>query len=72
LFEANGQQLYRDAALRAIELVKLAQPLTNPDPGIRGGIPGSQPIWGDYIQMALPNWAAKYFIDAMLKKEALG
>jgi hypothetical protein len=71
LFEANGQQVYRDAALRAIELVKLAQPLTNPEPGIRGGIPGSEPIWGDYIQVALPNWAAKYFIDAMLKKEAL-
>ena len=71
LFEANHEERYRDAALKAIELVKRAQPLTNPHPGIRGGIPGSDPVWGDYIPMALPNWAAKYFIDAMLKKAAI-
>jgi hypothetical protein len=57
--------------LRAIELVKRAQPLMHPHSGIRGGIPGSDPIWGDYLTMALPNWAAKYFIDALLRKEAL-
>jgi hypothetical protein len=71
LFEASGQERYRTAALRAIELIKQAQPLTHSSPGIRGGIPGSDPIWGDYIPMALPNWAAKYFIDAMLKKAAV-
>ena len=70
LFEANRQERYRAAALRAVELVKRAQPLTHPHPGIRGGIPGSHPIWGDYLTMALPNWAAKYFIDALLKKAA--
>lgn len=72
LFEATGEQRYRKAALRAIELVKRAQPLTNSNPGIRGGIPGSDPAWGDYIPMALPNWAAKYFVDALLKKADLG
>lgn len=71
LFEANRQERYRDAAVRAIELVKQAQPLTHSHSGIRGGIPGSDPVWGDYIPMALPNWAAKYFIDAMLKKAAV-
>jgi hypothetical protein len=68
LFEANRQERFRNAALRAIELVQQAQPLAHPHPGIRGGIPGSDPIWGGYLTMALPNWAAKYFIDAMLKK----
>ncbi len=72
LFESTGEQRYRTAALRAIELVKRAQPLANSNPGIRGGIPGSDPAWGDYIPMALPNWAAKYFIDALLKKADLG
>jgi hypothetical protein len=72
LFETNRQERYRNAALRAIELVKQAQPLTHPLAGIRGGIPGSDPIWGDYLTMALPNWAAKFFIDAMLKKAAVG
>jgi hypothetical protein len=57
-----------NAALKAIDLVKLAQPMRNPNPGLFGGIPGSDPIHGSYIEGAVPNWAAKYFIDALLEK----
>lgn len=57
-----------NAALKAIDQVKLAQPMRNPNPGLFGGIPGSDPIHGSYIQGAVPNWAAKYFIDALLEK----
>lgn len=45
-----------------------AQPMRSSDPGIRGGIPGSRPAWGPYIPYALPNWAAKFFIDALLMR----
>ena len=58
-----------NAALKAIDLVKLAQPMRNPNPGLCGGIPGSDPIHGSYIEGAVPNWAAKYFIDALLEKQ---
>ena len=58
------------AACKAIDLVKRAQPMTAGDPGIRGGIPGSDPVWGDYIYMRIPNWSAKFFIDALLEKRA--
>ena len=57
------------AADRVIELVGAAQSLGNPDPGIRGGIPGSDPIMGDYVRGGLPNWAAKFTIDALLARE---
>lgn len=57
------------AACKAIDLVKRAQPMASSDPGIRGGIPGSDPVWGGYIYMGIPNWAAKFFIDALIKKE---
>jgi methionyl-tRNA formyltransferase len=57
------------AALKAIDLVKLAQPMRNPNPGLFGGIPGSDPVHGSYIEGAVPNWAAKYFIDALLEKQ---
>jgi folate-dependent phosphoribosylglycinamide formyltransferase PurN len=57
-----------NAALKAIDLVKLAQPMRNPNPGLFGGIPGSDPVHGFYIEGAVPNWAAKYFIDALLEK----
>ena len=60
-----------NAALKAIDLVKLAQPMRNPNPGLFGGIPGSDPVHGSYIEGAVPNWAAKYFIDALLEKRRL-
>jgi uncharacterized protein YyaL (SSP411 family) len=30
------------------------------------GVPGSFPIWGQYMRFALPNWAAKFYLDALL------
>jgi folate-dependent phosphoribosylglycinamide formyltransferase PurN len=59
---------YVSAAFKALDLVKAAQPMTNSDPGILGGIPGSDPVWGAYISNRIPNWAAKFFIDALIEK----
>ncbi len=58
------------SACKAIGLVERAQNMTSSDPGIRGGIGGSDPIWGGYVSLAIPNWAAKFYIDALLEKEA--
>jgi folate-dependent phosphoribosylglycinamide formyltransferase PurN len=70
LYDRTADAALLNAALKAIDLVKAAQDLDNLDPGIRGGIAGSHPVWGEYITNALPNWAAKYFIDALLAKRA--
>jgi beta-L-arabinofuranosidase (glycosyl hydrolase family 127) len=59
---------FANAAFGAIDQVKRAQTLAHSDGGIRGGIPGSWPIGGDYIAFAFPNWAAKFFIDALVAK----
>jgi hypothetical protein len=71
LFELSGDGRLLTVAVRALDLVKAAQPMRSTTPGIHGGIPGSNPIWGDYIRLALPNWAAKYFVDALLMKKRL-
>lgn len=42
------------------------QDLDSDDPGVRGGIPGSAPISGEYMKNRYPNWAAKFFVDALL------
>lgn len=42
------------------------QDLSAPDPGIRGGIPGSYPRGGGYMTHRYPNWAAKFFMDALM------
>ena len=70
LYERGQDPRYLNAALKAIDLVKVAQPMDNADSGIQGGIPGSDPVWGEYLYGAIPNWSSKYFIDAMLAKEA--
>jgi len=69
LYELGNDVRLVNAALKAIDLVKAAQPMNHPDVGIRGGIAGSDPLWGSYISFALPNWSAKFFIDALLAKE---
>jgi folate-dependent phosphoribosylglycinamide formyltransferase PurN/rhamnogalacturonyl hydrolase YesR len=71
LYDRTRDSRFLNAALKAIDLVKRAQPMRTGNGNIRGGVPGSDPVWGDYIRMALPNWAAKFFIDALLKKRAV-
>jgi len=69
MYAEHGDPRLLNAALKAIDIVKAAQPMNAADPGVRGGIAGSQPVWGDYISHAFPNWAAKYFLDALLAKQ---
>jgi hypothetical protein len=66
--ETGGDVRFVNAAFKAIDEVKRAQSLVSGSDGIRGGVPGSQPVGGEYIPFALPNWAAKFFIDALLAK----
>jgi folate-dependent phosphoribosylglycinamide formyltransferase PurN len=68
LYELDGDPPLLNAALKAIDLTCVAQSLRSSSPGIRGGVPGSYPLWGKYIPFAFPNWAAKFFIDALIQK----
>ena len=69
LYQLKKNKKYLNAAVKAIDSVKKIQDLKSSDTGIRGGIPGSFPVWGDYMFMAFPNWAAKFFIDAIIAKK---
>jgi len=69
LHRLRGEPILLNAACKAIDLVKRAQPMSSSDAGIRGGIPGSDPVWGDYMYVRIPNWAAKFFIDALIEKQ---
>ena len=57
-----------DAASTLLDEVKATQRLDSSNPGVRGGIAGSYPVWGDYIAFSYPNWAAKFFADALAQK----
>lgn len=45
--------------------------LTAAQPERRGGVRGSYPLSGEYMQWRYPNWAAKFFMDALML-QALG
>jgi uncharacterized protein YyaL (SSP411 family) len=69
--ETCGGRSYLEAARRAIAFVAGSQRLKAANPHVRGGIAGSRPIYGGYERFKYPNWAAKFFIDALLHLERL-
>ncbi|MBI3154372.1 MAG: terpene cyclase/mutase family protein [Burkholderiales bacterium] len=66
LAQATGADDLRAHARSALAYLKTTHRLDHPDPAVRGGIAGSAPIWGDYSRFEYPNWAAKFFADALM------
>jgi hypothetical protein len=66
LHQSSGEESFRRAAVRALQYVMDRQDVDTRDIDVRGAIKGSHPIWGRYAPLTYPNWATKFFIDAML------
>ncbi len=66
LAQDYGAPELREPARRAIAYLKNKQRLDDPDQAVNGGIAGSAPIWGGYSRFEYPNWAAKFFADALM------
>ena len=64
--DSLGRREFLVSADRLVDFVKATQRLESEDPEIVGAIAGSYPILGAYITAGFPNWAAKYFIDALM------
>ncbi|HEY2805714.1 MAG TPA: prenyltransferase/squalene oxidase repeat-containing protein [Gemmatimonadales bacterium] len=64
LFVETGDVRLRDAAYAANAWVRRTQAVVG-DPDLRGGIKGSFPVNGEYCRLELPDWAAKFYIDAL-------
>lgn len=67
LYEFTGATKYRLAALRADQFLMRAQVMTGRHPNI-GAIKESVPFWGSYERFWYPNWATKFFADALMRK----
>ena len=57
---------YGAAAQTANRYLMAHHDITNADPGIRGGIAGCWPVWGDYGRFRILNWATNFFAEALL------
>jgi len=66
LFEITGNRKYINAAQKANHFLIRTQERTRFPKGIQGGIKGSHPINGNYLAFVYPNWAAKFFVDALI------
>lgn len=58
---------FRRNAKAANRFVMRHQNRQHQNPGIRGGVKGSHPIGGEYMRFRYPNWAAKFFMDALMR-----
>jgi hypothetical protein len=72
LYATMGGAAYPGAMARALDFVLATQDVNASEPGVRGGIKGSDPVWGRYAPLSLPNWATKFFVDAMWLRKDLG
>lgn len=71
LYEMMGHPPYRTVADRLVNYLKSLQAIDSDDPSVNGAIPGSFPLMGSYMTGGYPNWATKYFLDALLFQHRL-
>ena len=69
LAQITGDRQWVEHARSTLRYVMSCQDTGSTEPGMRGAIKGSQPIWGRYSPFTYPNWATKFFLDALLLEE---
>jgi uncharacterized protein YyaL (SSP411 family) len=68
LAHVTDKQMYRDVADIVMSATKRTQLIGTSLPQIDGAIAGTFPLSHGYLANAYPNWAAKFFADALLMK----
>ncbi len=71
LFEYTGDVKYRRAADSLLNFLKALQLIHTPITEVRGALSGSFPIVGAYQMLGYPNWATKYYLDALMCQHRL-
>lgn len=69
LHEQTGENQYRLCADRVVNFLKAMQVVGSPVEGVNGALAGSFPLFGSYMTGGYPNWATKYFLDALMWQE---
>jgi uncharacterized protein YyaL (SSP411 family) len=69
LYLVNGDQRLLDAAIRLNNYVKATQRVDAGHPAIRGGVKGSQPLFGRYTPYTYVNWGAKFLADSLMLEQ---
>jgi hypothetical protein len=65
LFLLTKEEMYRECVGRMNRYLMAHHDIRNSDLRLRGGLPGSWPVWGDYGRFRILNWATKFLVDAL-------
>ena len=71
LNQITNDTRYLNSASKILQQLKRCQCLTSKIDGCNGGVAGSSPIWGNYQTLRFPNWAVKFFLDALLLRQRI-
>ncbi|MBI1747209.1 MAG: terpene cyclase/mutase family protein [Acidobacteria bacterium] len=66
LSHVHRNRKYSTAIQRALSFLKKNQVISHEGNAVDGGLAGSVPIWGGYSRFEYPNWANKFFSDALM------
>jgi hypothetical protein len=68
LYLLTGEEKYRASVHRVNRYLMARHDIRNADSRLRGGLPGSWPVWGDYGPYRILNWGTKFLVDALSRE----
>ncbi|MBL4706193.1 MAG: terpene cyclase/mutase family protein [Flavobacteriales bacterium] len=72
IYQINKDNQFLEGASKMINVLISTQQRTNSGSDqVKGALSGSYPIWGRYEKFSFPNWATKYFLDALLLEQQI-
>lgn len=69
LYALTGVDEYRQFSRRVNRYLMARHDIRNADPRLRGGLPGSWPVYGPYGRLLILSWATKFLVDALSLQE---
>lgn len=70
IHQARPSDWAPESAIKGIEYLKRNQRVFGKSDPAEGSIAGSAPIWGAYSRFEFPNWATKFYADALMIRMA--
>jgi hypothetical protein len=71
LYQLTKEEKYRSAVQVVNRYLMAHHDIRNLDSRLRGGLPGSWPVWGAYGRLQILNWATKFLVDALALELAI-
>lgn len=66
-YKKTGKEIFSRATVFFLSEI-MKDPIQSPFPNWNGAVPGSRPWYGNYMKLRMPNWAAKFYLDAIFQQ----